>query len=265
MIGAIIGDIAGSPYEFKGIKHKDFDLFEDRSRFTDDTAMTIAVADALMSLEGGESDEEIRLALAFSMKRWGRRYLNAGYGREFREWLESDDLEPYYSYGNGSAMRVSSTGWLYDDIDTVRHMARLSAEVTHNHPEGIKGAEAVASAIFLVRKGADRDEVKEYLEENFDYDLGLSLDDIRPGYSFDVTCMGSVPESIICYLECDSFEDAVRNAVSIGGDSDTMACMAGAIAEAEYGVPEELVDEAEAFLNEDMLDVLDRFRDLTEC
>ncbi|MCR4671881.1 MAG: ADP-ribosylglycohydrolase family protein [Lachnospiraceae bacterium] len=259
MYGAILGDMIGSPYEFHGNKKTtDFPLFINSSRFTDDSVMTVAVAEALMDSHG-KDDPEIKKALVASMQKWGRKYPRAGYGGSFYRWLKAKHPQPYHSFGNGSAMRVSAAGWLFDSLEETRHMARLSAEVTHDHLEGIKGAEAVASAIFLARTGNDKDTIKEYIVQEFGYDLSRTIDEIRPGYSFDVSCQGSVPEAIIAFLESESFEEAARKAVSLGGDSDTQAAIAGSIAEAMYGVPEEMAEECRKRLPEDMLAVVDRF------
>ena len=258
MYGAILGDIIGSPYEFDmGDKTKDFPLFSKGSYFTDDTVMTIAVAEAFM--EASEEDDEIRQRLIRFMQKWGHRYPGAGYGVRFSGWLDSNDPQPYNSWGNGSAMRVSSVAWLFDDLDTVRCMARLSAGVTHNHPEGIKGAEATACAIFLARTGSTKAEIKAYIEENFHYDLSRTCDDIRPAYHHVESCQETVPEAITAFLEGDSFEDVIRTAVSLGGDCDTLTCIAGSIAEGFYGVPEGLKKECRNRLPENLLAVLDRF------
>lgn len=260
MYGAILGDIIGSPYEFdQGNKTKDFPLFSDRSEFTDDTVMTIAVADALMSIAAEQSDEEIKARITGILHWFGRRFPHAGYGFQFRRWLRDRHPKPYYSWGNGSAMRVSPVGWLFDDLETVRKMARLSAEVTHNHPEGIKGAEATASAIFMARTGSTKDRIREYIEEQFGYDLSRSCDEIRPGYHHVESCQETVPEAITAFLEGNTFEDVIRTAVSLGGDCDTLTCIAGSIAEGFYGVPEELKEQCRARLPEDLLQVLLRF------
>ena len=260
MYGAILGDMIGSPYEFdRGGKTKDFPLFSQGSRFTDDTVMTIAVADALVEV-GEEADEAaVCAAVVRAMQGWGRRYPRAGYGGLFRRWLASDEPEPYGSFGNGSAMRVAAAGWLYDTLTRTREVARQTAVVTHNHAEGIKGAEATASAIFLAREGKSKEEIKGYIVREFGYDLSRTLDEIRPFYSMDATCQGSVPEAILSFLESTDFEDAVRNAVSLGGDTDTVACIAGSIAEAFYGVPEALKAECRRRLPQEMLAVLDAF------
>ena len=260
MYGAILGDIIGSPYEFdRGSKSKDFPLFSKHSTFTDDSVMTLAVADALLDAQPDADLEWIRNRLIRGMQRFGEAYPHAGYGGMFRHWLRAKDPQPYGSYGNGSAMRVSSVGWLYNDLDTVRRMARLSAEVTHNHPEGIKGAEATASAVFLARTDSTKAEIKAYIEENFHYDLSRTCDEIRPDYHHVESCQETVPEAITAFLEGESFEDVIRTAVSLGGDCDTLTCIAGSMAEAFYGVPEELKAECWKRLSEDLLEVLQRF------
>lgn len=258
MFGAILGDIIGSVYEFNNYKGKDFPLLSSRSRFTDDSVMTLAVADALMRVTAEDDDETIREQLVASMKRVGRHYPHCGYGGRFIRWLFSERTEPYNSFGNGSGMRASSVGWFYNDLDTVLRMARLTAEVTHNHPEGIKGAQAIASAVFLARTGRTKEDIKAYAERQFDYDLDRTCDDIRPGYHFDVTCQGSVPEAIIAFLESTNYEDAIRTAVSLGGDSDPIGCMTGAIAEAYYGMPELLKEECRRRLTAELREILER-------
>ena len=260
MYGAILGDIIGSPYEFDmGNKSKDFPLFSKNSTYTDDTVMTIAVADAF--LNAPEDEEMIRQRLIVSMQRFGKLFPRAGYGGMFRRWLKDPNPQPYGSYGNGSAMRVSSVGWLFDDLQTVRHMARLSAEVTHNHPEGIKGAEATASAIFLARTGSTKAEIKACIEEHFHYDLSRTCDEIRPTYRHVESCQETVPEAITAFLEGDSFEDVIRTAVSLGGDCDTLTAIAGSMAEGFYGVPEELKQQCRERLPEDLRQVLERFEE----
>ena len=259
MFGAILGDIIGSPYEFdRGNKTKDFPLFCPRSKYTDDSVMTIAVAKALMDTIG-KKDDEIRNALIESMQAWGEAFPWAGYGGMFSRWLRSRHPEPYGSYGNGSAMRVSSAGWLYDTLEETRHIARLTAEVTHNHPEGIKGAEAVASAIFLARKGSSKEEIRDYIVAEFGYDLSRTCDEIRPGYHHVENCQQTVPEAITAFLEGKDFEDVIRTAVSLGGDCDTLTCIAGSMAEAFYGVPEDLAEACRDRLPADMRAVLKRF------
>ena len=241
MLGAIAGDIIGSVYEWQNIKSKDFPLFSPDSCFTDDTVMTVAVAMALLSGAGLRE-------YALCMRDLGRAYPDAGYGGRFRRWLRSPCPKPYGSYGNGSAMRVSPVGWFFDTLEETLDAAATSAAVTHDHPEGIRGAQAVAAAVFLARTGHGKAEVKRLIEERFGYDLSRRLDDIRPTYAFDGSCQGSVPEAIIAWLESTDFEDAIRNAISIGGDSDTIAAIAGGIAQAEYGMPASIRDEVLARL-----------------
>lgn len=260
MYGAILGDIIGSPYEFDmGNKSKEFPLFSELSTFTDDSVMTIAVAEVFLDNDLLMDEAIIRQRLIESMHKYGKLFPDAGYGGRFAMWLFLEGDEPYNSWGNGSAMRVSSVAWLFDDLGMVRHMARLSAAVTHNHPEGIKGAEATASAIFLARTGKSKTEIKAYVEENFGYDLSRTCDQIRPNYHHVESCQETVPEAITAFLEGESFEDVIRAAVSLGGDCDTLTCIAGSIAEAFYGVPEELKRECRNRLPNDMIQVLDRF------
>ena len=260
MYGAILGDIIGSPYEFdRGDKTKDFPLFSKYSSYTDDTVMTIAVAEAFLDAPPEADEEWIRDRLVKSMRHWGRKYPNVGYGGNFSIWLICGDPKPYGSFGNGSAMRVSPVAWLYHDMETVRRMARLSAEVTHNHLEGIKGAEATAAAIFLARTGHSKEEIKQYIEENFHYDLSRTCDEIRPGYYHVESCQQSVPEAITAFLEGEDFEDVIRTTVSLGGDTDTLAAIAGSIAEGFYGVPMTLKLECRRRLPADLRAVLDWF------
>ena len=259
MYGAILGDMIGAPYEFdRSPKTKEFPLFSKGTEFTDDSVMTIAVAEALLD-STGKADDEIRAALVSSMRKWGKRYPGAGYGGRFYGWLRAKNPEPYGSYGNGSAMRVSSAGWLYGTVDETRRIARLTAEVSHNHPEGIKGAEATASAIFLARTGHGKDEIKDYIIREYGYDLSRSCDEIRPTYHHVESCQKTVPEAITAFLEGTDFEDVIRTAVSLGGDCDTLTCIAGSIAEAFYGIPDEMIAECRNRLPKDMLAVLDRF------
>lgn len=262
MFGAILGDIIGSPYEFDmGEKKKDFPLFSYQSVFTDDTVMTIAVLEALLMSDVSESDEVIKERLIDSMKKWGNKYPYSGYGGRFYHWLFSDDRKPYNSYGNGSAMRVSAAGFLYDTLEDTKRMAKLTAEVTHNHIEGIKGAEATACMMFLLRNNKTKEEVKTYVENEFHYDLSRTLDEIRPGYHHVESCMETVPEAITAFLESESFEDAIRNAVSLGGDTDTLGAITGAIAESCYEVPEELKIECMNRIPEEMKEVLLKFQE----
>ena len=259
MYGAILGDIIGSPYEFdRSGKSKEFPLFIPASRYTDDSVMTIAVGEALLD-SLGKSGEEISTVLVHSLQKWGRRYPDAGYGSRFYHWLYEMDPQPYNSWGNGSAMRVSAAGWLFSSMEETRAMARLTASVTHNHPEGIKGAEAAAAVIWAARNGWSKERIREYVEAEF-FLLVLTCDEIRPDYHFDVSCQGTVPEAITAFLEGDSFEDVIRTAVSLGGDCDTLTCIAGGMAEAFYGVPENLKAECRKRLEPDMKQVLDRFQ-----
>ncbi|MBR6427068.1 MAG: ADP-ribosylglycohydrolase family protein [Clostridia bacterium] len=279
MLGAIVGDIVGSVYEWHNIKTKDFPLFRDDCFFTDDTVMTIAVAEAIMN--GGEKDDFID-----AMKKYGRMFPYAGYGGRFDGWIFSDDREPYGSFGNGSAMRVSPCAWMMDPgfyagtgmwPPNGRAKAMLSAEVTHNHPEGIKGAMATADAIFLSRyffggysgdcgQPVDNDpaeckrRIKNHIEREYGYDLSKTLDEIRPSYRFNETCQQTVPQAITAFLESTDFEDAIRNAISLGGDSDTLAAITGSIAEAAYGIPEWIKAKAVSYLDEPLKAVLRKWR-----
>ena len=250
MIGAIAGDIIGSVLEHDPIKTTSFPLFTESSRFTDDTVLSVAVADAILN----QSD------YVTVLKNYGRKYPAAGYGMSFLRWTQSSVTKPYNSWGNGSAMRVSPVGFAFDSTEDVLREAEKSAAVTHNHPEGIKGAQATALAIFLARQGADKSEIRRQIQHRFHYDLDRSTDDIRPYYVFDVSCQGSVPESILAFLDSADFEDAVRLAISLGGDSDTMGCIAGGIAQAYYGrIPQQIVDPVRQRLPESFVHVVDQF------
>lgn len=261
MIGAILGDMIGSPYEFdRSPKTKEFPLFSKYSQFTDDSVMTVAVADALLTAMG-KTDDEIKATLVDSMHKWGMKYPDAGYGGMFYRWLHNKHPEPYGSYGNGSAMRVSAAGWLCDTLEETRHIARLTAEVTHNHPEGIKGAEATASAIFMARNGSNKEDIRAYIIQEFGYDLSRTCDQIRPTYHHVESCQQTVPEAITAFLEGTNFEDVIRTAVSLGGDCDTLTCIACGIAEAFYDVPKEMLLECKKRLPDDMLEVITRFMD----
>ena len=259
MYGAILGDMIGAPYGFdRGEKTKDFPLFIAASQFTDDTVMTIAVAEALLDAYGAD-DDAILAALTASMQLWGRKYPDAGYGGMFRKWLRTENPLPYNSFGNGSAMRVAAAGWLYDSLEKTRQIAQLTAAVTHNHPEGIKGAEAVACAIYLSRTGKSKTEIRKYIETVFHYDLSRTCDEIRPAYRHVESCQETVPEAITAFLEGKDFEDVIRTAVSLGGDCDTLTCIAGSIGEAFFGVPEFMKTECRKRLPQDILTVMDRF------
>jgi ADP-ribosylglycohydrolase len=250
MFGAIAGDVIGSVYEHRPIKTTGFPLFQSRSRFTDDTVLTVAIAHSILE----------KVEYEASLKAFGRKYPHAGYGGSFFNWLVSAESRPYNSWGNGAAMRVSPVGFAFETPEAVLMEAKKTAEVTHNHPEGIKGAQATALAVFLARTGATREQIKSEIAGRFGYDLDRTVDVIRPRYSFDISCQGTVPEAIITFLESRDFEDAVRKAVSLGGDSDTLACITGGIAHAFYGeVPQEIVSEARNRLPEQLLTIIDRF------
>lgn len=250
IIGAISGDIIGSTREFNSIKTKDFKLFTKRSTFTDDTIMTMAIANWLIR------DKESKMVLIDELKYWGNKYPNAGYGGMFKKWLGQDSPQPYGSWANGSAMRVSPCAWVGESIEEVQNLAYESAVVTHNHPEGIKGALATADAIYLARIGAKKQEIKDHIEVRYQYDLDIPLDELRPYYDFDVSCAGSVPESIMCFLQANDFEDTIRNAVSLGGDADTQAAIAGSIASAYWDVPNRIAFKTIHRLDYDLLRVL---------
>lgn len=251
VIGAVIGDIIGSVYEFDNIKTKDFPLFGDESVFTDDSILTIATMQALTN---GATAQDFNEAY----RELGNKYPSS-YGVRFSQWLKAKDPQPYNSWGNGSAMRVSPVAWFYGSLVDVERVAELSASVTHSHPEGIKGAQATAAAIFMARTGKTKQEIKNYIEHNYGYLLDFSLDDIRPSYGFDESCQGTVPPAIVAFLESTDFEDAIRNAISLGGDSDTLAAITGGIAEAFYGVPDELVSKVFAYLSDELSGTINRF------
>lgn len=264
MYGAMLGDMAGSIYEFHSIKTKDFPLLSEKSCFTDDTVMSAAVGEVCLDIQGkaqSMKDEDIRALFAASMRKWGQKHLNAGYGGTFLRWLVTPNAPAYNSWGNGSAMRVSAAGWLFKTLEETRRIARLLAEVTHNHAEGIKGAEATASAIYILRTGGTKADVKDYITREAGYDLNRTVDGIRSLYKFDESCQGTVPEAVICFLEAESTEDAIRNAISLGGDADTLGCIAGSIAEAMWGVPDVLKDEVMKRLDEGMRDVVRRIEE----
>ncbi len=265
LLGALAGDIIGSPYEFKrnNIKSTEFPLISERSRFTDDSVMTMAIAHALMKWKKGNeiNESEFEDAVRESMLKFGHKYPRVGYGFKFVKWLGSRDPQPYGSFGNGSAMRVSPVAWYFDDLETVERFAAASARPSHNHPEGIKGAQATAAAIFLARTGKSKADIKSYISIRYGYDLNRTLDEIRPDYDFNATCQGSVPEAIIAFLEGNDFEDVIRKAVSIGGDSDTIAAIAGSIAQGMYGIPDEIEREVLPVLDEFMTDELKRWDD----
>ena len=254
-----MGDIIGSPYEFdrSSSKTKNFPLFIPTSRYTDDSMMTIAVTEALLDTLG-KGKKERQNAVIHAMQKWGRRYPDAGYGGKFSYWLYEQNPQPYNSWGNGSAMRVSAAGWLFDTLEETMEAATDTASVTHNHPEGIKGAKATASVIWAARNGWSKTKIRKLVEKKF-YLLKETCDEIRPKYHFDVSCQGTVPQAITAFLEGNSFEDVIRTAVSLGGDCDTLTCIAGGMAEAMYGVPENLKEECLNRLEPEMIKVLDRF------
>ncbi|MCA6503045.1 MAG: ADP-ribosylglycohydrolase family protein [Pseudanabaena sp.] len=250
MLGAIVGDIVGSIYEFNNHRSKDFPLFGEDCKFTDDTVLTVAVADCLMN--NGNYTEYI--------KNYARKYTGRGYGGRFRQWVSSESMEPYNSWGNGSAMRVSAVGFAYNDLATIMLESQRSAEVTHNHPQGIRGAQATAVVIFMARQGQSKEEIRETIAKSFGYNLNRTVDKIRPVYVFNESCQGTVPEAIIAFLESTDFEDAIRNAISLGGDSDTLTCITGGIAEAFYdGVPTDIAKKALSYLDSNMREVVEKF------
>jgi ADP-ribosylglycohydrolase len=252
MLGAIFGDVVGSTYEWQPTKKTDFDLFVPECRYTDDTVLTVAVAECI--LDKRPWDE--------TLARYAKRYPDVGYGGRFMEWIEMEDKKPYDSFGNGSAMRVSPVAWAYDSLEQTLSVARETALPTHSHPEGIKGAQAVAAAIFLARTGASKRVIGKYIEGHFNYMLSSPLERIRKDYEFDVSCQGSVPEALVAFMESDSVEDAVRKAVSLGGDADTQACIAGAVAEAFFGgIPSSIVDEIRSRIPKEFWAVILRFRE----
>lgn len=250
IIGAVIGDVIGSVFEWNNIKTTDFDLFNPKCDFTDDTVLTIAVADSILNKKD----------FAKTIWEYGRKYRGRGYGGSFRNWLQQDNLKPYGSFGNGSAMRASAVGFAFNGIQKVLEVAKQTAEVTHNHPEGIKGAQATAAAIFLARQGKSKEEIKDYIISTFNYDLGFTLDEIRPTYKFDVTCQGSVPQAIVAFLESSDYENAIRLAISIGGDSDTIACITGGIASAYFKeIPKEIIDFVVDKLPSEYIEIMNKF------
>lgn len=258
MIGAIIGDIVGSVYEWDNIKTKDFVLFRDDSFFTDDTIMTLAVGKAIY--DSNKDTEKLKNLIVPILQEIGQPYPKSGYGGNFYDWMYSNNPQPYNSFGNGAAMRVSACGLVADSLDEAKELSRIVTEISHNHPEGIKGAEATTVAIYMARQDASKDEIRKHIEENY-YDLNFTLDEIRDTYEFNETCQRTVPQSIMAFLESTDFEDAIRNAISIGGDSDTLAAITGSIAEAYYGVPQKLKDKAMSYLDDRLLYLFEEFND----
>jgi ADP-ribosylglycohydrolase len=250
IIGAIAGDVIGSVYEWANVKTTDFEMFNLKCDFTDDSVLTIAVADAII----------YKKDFAKTIWDYSNKYPGRGYGGRFANWIRNTDMLPYNSFGNGSAMRVSAVGFAYNTLDEVLAVAKQSAEVTHNHTEGIKGAQAVAAAIFLARTGKSKQDIKEYITQTFNYNLNDTIENIRPSYRFDETCQGSVPQSIIAFLESSDYESAIRLAISIGGDSDTIACITGGIAAAFYKeIPNDIIEFVVSRLPKEFLEILEEF------
>lgn len=259
MLGAIVGDIVGSIYEFQNTKSTRFNLLTPWSHFTDDSVMTLAVAKWLL-----EDEVHTLHYLIYCMQELGNRYPNAGYGGTFMGWLREDYPQPYNSWGNGAGMRVSPVGLYAKTLDEALALAAMTASVSHNHPEGVKGAQAIAACVFLCKEGKSKQEIKDCVEKLFDYDLNRTIEGIRPNYEFDVSCQGSVPEAIIAFLEGNTFEEVVRLAVSLGGDSDTIACMAGAIAACCYDIPQDIAERCDVILTEDLREIKDSFIEFIE-
>jgi type I restriction enzyme M protein len=256
MLGAIIGDIVGSRFEWDNYKKKDFKFFGDGCKFTDDTVMSLAICDAY--LKGFHYEYEGEKILIERMQTLGKKYPDSGYGSLFKDWLVNDNPKPYESYGNGAAMRISGCGFASKSIDEIKHMSMFITEVSHNHPESFKAAEAIATAIYLARTGNNKDSIKTLIQDQY-YPLNFTLDEIRDNYEFDVSCQGSVPQALEAFFESNDFEDAIRNAISIGGDSDTIGAITGGIAEAYYGISDEMRDKAKTYLDDTLLDILIRF------
>ena len=259
MLGALAGDIIGSVYEFANTKSTDFELFTPQSRFTDDSVMTLSVAKWLI-----EDENHSVAQLTKCMQELGRKHPDAGYGGRFLGWLYEDNPQPYHSWGNGAGMRVSPVGLYAKSLDEALSLAAITASVSHNHPEGVKGAQAIAVCVFLAKEGKSKAEIKAYVEEAFGYDLNRTIEEIRPDYYFDVSCQGSVPEAIIAFLEGNSFEEVIRLAISLGGDSDTIGAMAGAIAASMYPIPEEIAKQCDDILTKDLREIKDKFLDMVE-
>lgn len=254
--GAIIGDIVGSIYEFENIKTKDFPFFSPQGYITDDTCMTIAVADALMKWK--QCGGDLQAWATKSMRDIGRRFPNMGYGFRFARWLDSNDNEPYDSWGNGAAMRVSAAGWVGNSISEVKRLSYMVTSVSHDHIEGIKGAEATAVSVFLARMGREKNEIAKYITANY-YDWCLPVSELQQKYSWDGSCQGSVPQALQCFVESTSYEDAIRNAISIGGDSDTIGAITGAVAGAFYDIPPEIIETARQYVPAELLAIVDKF------
>jgi ADP-ribosylglycohydrolase len=257
IIGAIAGDVIGSAYEFNPTRDHDFELFTPKSSFTDDTVLTMANALWLIDDEQHTHERLVEIMLDLC-----RRYPNRGYGGRFANWICDKDPQPYNSYGNGSAMRVSPVGYYAQSLEEALALAKVSAEVTHNHPEGIKGAQATAAAIFLARRGKSKQDIRDYVAQTFDYDLSRTLDEIRPTFTFDETCQRTVPEAITCFMEGKDYEDVVRLSVALAGDADTIAAIAGSISSAVDEVPNGITQQVIALLSEEFCTTLLRFNEL---
>lgn len=263
MYGAILGDIAGSRFEFDvGPWTKEFEFITDECKWTDDTVMTVAVAEALLNAGKDADVKTIKNECIKSMKKWGKKYPDAGYGSRFIYWIITDETAPYNSFGNGSAMRVSAAGMLYDTLERTREAAAATAAVTHNHPEGIKAAECTAAVMFLGRTGVSKDEIKEYVIKEFGYDISMTVDELRPRHKHLESCMDALPKALISFFEGNSYEDVVRNAISLGGDTDTIAAIAGAMGEAFYGIAPELKAKCLEIVEDDMAKVIARFEQI---
>ncbi len=257
MYGAVIGDYVGSRFEFdRGGKTKEFELFAAGDDFTDDSVMTCSIAKGLLDVDRDASENEVKKELIKAMQGLGRKYPNAGYGARFIHWLFAENPLPYGSWGNGSAMRVSAAGWLYDSLERTREVARWSAEISHDHPEGIKGAECTAAVIYLGRTGVSKEEIREYVDREFGYDLSETMEELRARHEHVESCQDSMPKALKSFFEGDSFEDVIRNAVSLGGDTDTLAAIAGGMAEGFYDIPEWMVKEIRNHLPEEMDGIL---------
>lgn len=262
MFGAILGDIIGQPYEFdRGHKTKEFPLFSKHPHFTDDSVMTIAICDGILKAGLDADENTMKTSMITSMQLWGHKYPHAGYGGRFYQWLAMENTKPYNSWGNGSAMRVASVGWLFETLERTREVARWSAEVTHNHPEGVKGAESVACVIWMARNGYYKTQIKEYITKEFGYDLSRTCDEIRPNYYHVESCQKTVPEAITAFFEGNDFEDVIRTAVSLGGDCDTLTDIATGMAEGFFGLPDQFKKWAYEFTTEDMHQVMKSFEE----
>lgn len=261
MLGAIIGDIVGSIYEIDNIKTKEFELFSKKGYFTDDSVMTCAISKACCEYSKDKNIEHFKDKCIKYMQKLGRAHINAGYGGAFIRWLISPNPKPYNSWGNGSAMRVSPIGWTAESLEEAETLAEVSASVSHNHIFGINGAKAIAGSILLIRKGCSKEEIKEYITSNY-YNLDFTIDKIRKEYEFDVSCQGSVPQAIVAFLEGKNFEDSIRNAISIGGDSDTIAAITGSLAEAYYGIPEKIKKQSFKYLDKELKDCVTNFNNI---